>query len=125
VFNIWSATYASDISASALAEGRIEKIEKIEVLSSAYDDKCPFFKDNLLVFASNRPGGFGGYDLWYSRYLNGSWSSPVNLGEKINSAYDEFRPVKFELIGYELMIFSSNRPEGKGGFDLYMVKSTI
>ena len=74
-----------------------------------------------MIFTSNRPGGYGGYDLYYSVFKNGKWSSPVNFGPDINTSSDEYRPV----IGYhpdftnKFMIFSSNRPGGKGGFDLY------
>ncbi len=96
----------------------------ITELNSEYEDKCPFVNEHLIVFSSNRPGGFGGYDLYYSRFNNdGSWSEPVNFGADINTSYDEFRPVT--IIAHEfvndLMIFSSNRPGGKGGFDLYYV----
>lgn len=92
-------------------------------LSSEGDDKCPFIFGNILVFASNREGGFGGYDLYYCTYDNGNWSPPVNFGGNINTAYDEFRPIirKQDDFSNDLMIFSSNRPGGMGGFDLYYV----
>jgi hypothetical protein len=95
-------------------------------LNSGSDDKCPFVNGKLLVFASNRPGGFGGFDLYYSLYNNGKWTEPVNFGEKINSAYDDYRPVTIHHDHYNnnLLMFSSNRPGGKGGFDLYYVGIT-
>lgn len=76
-----------------------------------------------MVFTSNRPGGYGGYDLYYSKYKEGKWQSPVNFGNRINTKYDEFRPiVRLEdEFKNDFMLFSSNRPEGKGGFDLYYV----
>jgi hypothetical protein len=91
--------------------------------NSDSDDKCPYVNGKLLVFASNRPGGYGGFDLYYSRLNNGAWSEPVNFGDKINSAYDEYRPVTIyhEQFANSLIVFSSNRPGGKGGFDLYHV----
>lgn len=90
-------------------------------LSSPGDDKCPYIKGNLMVFTSNISGGFGGYDLWYSIYENGKWSKPQNFGSRINTEYDEYRPAieYFPESNNDLMIFSSNRPNGKGGFDLY------
>ncbi len=94
------------------------EIVKEDVLSSSYEDKCPMVFEDILVFASNRPGGYGGYDLYYSVFENGSWSKPVNFGPKINTKYDEYRPY---LLEKDLLLFSSNRPGGKGGFDLYMV----
>lgn len=122
-FSIYTAHYNSEITKESLITGDIDKIEKSTVLSSLYNDKCPYVQDNILVFTSDRPGGFGGYDLWYSRYENNAWSAPTNFGDKVNSEYDEFRPVLFENLGHKLMIFSSDRPEGKGGFDLYMVRT--
>lgn len=99
-------------------------VYKDEILSGNYDDKCPYIFDNMMVFTSNRPGGFGGYDLYYSRFENGSWSAPVNFGSKINTTSDEYRPILFEPeVDNErhMMVFSSDRTGGKGGFDLYFV----
>ncbi|MCY7356035.1 MAG: hypothetical protein LH609_00920 [Rudanella sp.] len=95
----------------------------IPSLNSPADDKCPYINGSLLVFTSNRPGGYGGYDLYYSRWINGQWSAPVNFGPAINSSADEYRPVAFRADMFEnnLMIFSSNRSGGQGGFDLYYV----
>lgn len=98
-------------------------IQKDTMLSSAFDDKCPFIVKDFIVFTSNRPGGFGGYDLYYSHFANGTWAKPVNFGSKINTEYDEYRPIvrpEWDFTN-DVMIFSSNRPGGKGGFDLYYV----
>jgi hypothetical protein len=94
---------------------------RVDSINSTYEDKCPFIYKKIMVFTSNRPGGLGGYDLYYSIFKNGKWNSPVNLGPRINTASDEYRPV----IGYSpdftnnYLMFSSNRIGGKGGFDLY------
>ncbi len=98
-----------------------ESSAKVDSLNSSSDDKCPLIYKKIMVFASNRPGGMGGYDLYYSVFRKGKWSSPVNMGPRINTASDEFRPV---IGGYSdfinlFMIFSSNKPGGNGGFDLY------
>jgi hypothetical protein len=98
-------------------------VNPVSELNSNSDDKCPYACGHLLVFASNRPGGYGGYDLYYSQRNGDSWSEPVNFGERVNSQYDEYRPIvitNFEFTN-DLMIFSSNRPGGKGGYDLYYV----
>lgn len=93
----------------------------VEVLNSDGNDKCPMLFRDMLVFTSDRDGGFGGFDLYYSLFRDGNWTEPVNFGPKINSTADEYRP----LIGAHtdfsnlLLIFSSNREGGKGNFDLY------
>ena len=125
VFNIYTAFYNSEITKQSLIDGNISKIEKNTILSSAWNDKCPFIKENFIIFSSNREGGFGGYDLWYSEYTGNSWSIPVNMGDKINTEYDEYRPVLFNVLGFDMVIFSSNRPGGKGGYDLYIARTGI
>ena len=126
VFNIYNAAFNSVITTESLVNGDIQSIEKINALSSSGDDKCPFIgEDNMMVFTSNREGGFGGYDLWYSFYQNGQWTEPVNFGSEINTSKDEFRPITFKMFGRNLMIFSSNRSGGLGGFDLYAVEYEI
>ncbi|MCD6331650.1 MAG: PD40 domain-containing protein [Bacteroidales bacterium] len=95
----------------------------ITQLNSDAADACPFINGNLLVFTSKRAGGYGGYDLYYSVYDGDKWQDPVNFGPLINSPYNEFRPATFyaPYFSNDLMIFSSDRPGGRGGFDLYYV----
>jgi WD40-like Beta Propeller Repeat len=107
-----------------LSNAESATITREAVLSSGYNDKCPFIIRNLMVFVSDRPGGFGGLDLYYSTFRDGGWTAPVNFGDKINTQYDEYRPIVktyWNEFTNDLMIFSSNRPGGKGGFDLYYV----
>jgi hypothetical protein len=98
-------------------------ILRVQSLSSGADDKCPYIAGNLMVFTSNREGGYGGFDLYCSVFDGNNWSEPTNFGPLINTQYDEYRPVFLPMNEEEflsdLMIFSSNRPEGHGGFDLY------
>jgi len=71
-----------------------------------------------IYFASNRPGGYGGLDLYRSELQeNGIWSRPVNLGPGINTEYDEEGPVIHP--GQSMLFFSSNRPESIGGWDIF------
>lgn len=93
-------------------------------LSGSADDNCPFIFENKMVFASNRDGGFGGYDLYYSIFENEEWGEPINFGEKINTEFDEFRPILINegvSLTQTMMVFSSNKAGGLGGFDLYYV----
>ncbi|MCX6332958.1 MAG: OmpA family protein [Bacteroidia bacterium] len=76
---------------------------------------------NLLFFTSNRQGGFGGKDLWYSVLTNkGTWSNPINLGKKINTDGDEMSP--FIHFDGKTLYFASNGLPGMGGFDIYMTR---
>jgi len=97
--------------------------ERLGILNSDSADMYPYINGNLLVFASTREEGYGGYDLYYSRRQDGEWTTPVNFGPAVNSPEDDCRPVVFLATYFtnDLMIFSSNRPGGKGGFDLYYV----
>ncbi len=98
-------------------------------LSTSYDDKCPYviggWWSQAMYFTSNRPGGQGGFDIHYALFDGTKWSKPINIGDHINTRYDEYRPIvprQFtNNFSYHLGIFSSNRPGGMGGFDLYMV----
>ncbi len=123
-YNIYRRKFPADVSFhNFLLMTSSTFAEKVPELSTTADDKMPFINGKLMVFSSNRPGGFGGFDLWWSVLENGVWSAPVNFGESINSQYDELRPVVIYAEDFvnDLMIFSSNRPGGEGGFDLYYV----
>lgn len=114
----------SDEIIKVLSDTNLHTVTKNAVLSSGFDDKCPYIFENMLVFTSNRPGGFGGYDLYFSTFENGAWSTPQNFGVTINTEFDEYRPIVFEEgvdPNRQMMVFSSNREGGMGGFDLYFV----
>ncbi|MBN2613665.1 MAG: PD40 domain-containing protein [Bacteroidales bacterium] len=121
-FNIYQLNSSDNANIyNVLYNDSTHQLDKINQLCSIKDDKCPFIDLNIMVFTSNRDGGFGGYDLYYSKFENNKWSEPNNFGNKINSEFDEYRPIS---IDNNVMIFSSNRPGGNGGFDLYIVRIT-
>ncbi|HSO77145.1 MAG TPA: hypothetical protein VLQ76_01135, partial [Bacteroidales bacterium] len=101
--------------------------QAVDSLKTAWNEKCPFVSGRYLVFVSDMPGGMGGQDLYYSVFREGKWSSPVNMGPKINSSYNEYRPVIGRDLQFEnpFMVFSSDRPGGKGGYDLYFAGLTF
>lgn len=73
-----------------------------------------------LYFSSDRPEGKGKHDLWYSTIqTDGKWSEPQNM-ETINTKYDEKSP--FIHLDNQSLYFSSNRPQGLGGYDLFLSK---
>lgn len=70
-----------------------------------------------LYFVSDRPGGYGGRDIYVvHRQENGSWSVPVNLGPKINGPFDEDCP--FISIDNKTLYFATNGEKSMGGFDI-------
>ncbi len=73
-----------------------------------------------LWFVSNRPGGQGNMDIWYSHFENGRWSIPVNAGSKINTPGNEMSP--FIHNDDQTLYFSSDGHPGYGGFDLFITR---
>jgi outer membrane protein OmpA-like peptidoglycan-associated protein len=74
-----------------------------------------------IYFASNRPGGKGGLDIYRTELLpNGTWSAPVNLGEPVNTPDDEDAP--FIHPDMKTLYFTSNGHNTMGGRDIFMTK---
>ena len=75
----------------------------------------------ILYFASNRRGGQGKMDIWYSRSAaDGKWGKPVNLGEVINTDGNEMSP--FIHPDNQTLYFSSDGHTGMGGYDLFVTR---
>jgi outer membrane protein OmpA-like peptidoglycan-associated protein len=94
--------------------------EKCKIINSPYWDSEPSIsKDGkTLYFASNRPGGFGGSDIWISKMDDqGNWSEPLNAGGKINSSGNEFAP--FISPDGQKLYFSSDGHGGIGNLDFF------
>ena len=70
---------------------------------------------NIMYFASNRPGGMGGYDIYASYFKNGSWTYPDNLGANINTPGNEITP----SYDGDKLHFSSDYHFGLGGYDMF------
>jgi hypothetical protein len=108
--DIWRATYFSGVWSGPAVQ---------TPLNSTSEDIQPYIADNPVrcFFASNRGGGFGGYDLWYSSWVGSVWTTPVNVGSGVNTVYDEIGPSV--NAGNDVLYFYSNRIGGPGGYDLY------
>ena len=98
--------------------GRVVNTEFWESSPSLSPDK----KD--LYFASSRPGGYGGTDIWISQRLpNGKWSSPENAGPSVNTSGDETCP--FIHADNQSLFFASNGQKGYGMTDLFVSKKSV
>ena len=93
------------------------------VNTNSYEGHCSISPDGkTLYFSSNRPGGFGGKDIYKAVLMSDStWGDVVNMGDSINTIYDE----DFPFIHYDgsTLYFSSNSQKSCGGFDVF--KSSI
>jgi len=83
---------------------------------------CISGDENVMYFSSDRPGGYGGRDLYRVKKLpNGEWSLPLNLGPMINTAFDEDAP--FVHSDGKTFFFASKGHNTIGGYDIF--KSTL
>ncbi|MCY7349133.1 MAG: OmpA family protein [Cytophagaceae bacterium] len=89
--------------------------------SDEYSTGHPTFSpdDQLLYFASDRPGGFGGNDIYVAEFRNGQWSAPANLGRGVNGRGNELFPF-IDPAGN--LYFASDGHPGLGGLDLFFVE---
>ena len=74
-----------------------------------------------LYFTSDRPGGYGGMDIYVSRYAGGKWLEPENLGPMVNTSGNEIFP---HIAQDETLYFASNGFRGIGGLDMYAIKKS-
>lgn len=93
-----------------------------KVNSDAWDSQPTISYDGkTLIFASNRPGGFGGVDLYMcTKQENGEWSEAINLGPTINTPDNELTP--FLHPDSQTLYFSSKGHKGLGGYDIFFSK---
>lgn len=77
---------------------------------------CLIDNGTTLYFSSNRPGGYGGYDLYMSKRTAAGWSTPQNLGAPINTPGNELTPFVDEN---GRLYFASDWHPGYGGLDLF------
>lgn len=88
-------------------------------INTRYWESQAFISDDgtRMYFSSDRPGGFGGLDIYVSVKINGDWGPAVNLGPEINTPFNEDRP--FLVNGGKTLFFSSQGHENIGGYDIF------
>jgi outer membrane protein OmpA-like peptidoglycan-associated protein len=86
--------------------------------SNDYSCGHPTLSDDgkTMYFVSDMPGTMGFTDIWVTRFENGNWTKPENLGQATNSEGKELFPFLFEN---EILLYSSDGKPGLGGMDLF------
>jgi tetratricopeptide (TPR) repeat protein len=110
----------SDIYSSTFDGSKWSKSVKLNKnINTKYWESFGFISEdgNYLVFSSDRPGGFGGLDLYISKKQNGDWGPAVNLGPEINTPFNEDRP---SLVNNgKTLFFASQDHDNIGGYDIF------
>jgi len=103
---------------SERVDNKFVNITPFEYNSPQYSNTTPALSPDgrRLYFASDRPGGFGGADLWYCELSNGEWGNPVNLGPTINTKGNESYPFVSES---GILYFASDGWKGFGKKDIF------
>jgi Tol biopolymer transport system component len=126
--------FASNIVIEAIGSegegGNIWIVEKVESgwsepkhigtpINTKYHDSYPCLSANRnLYFFSRKPGGFGQSDLYMSKYIDGQYQTPLNLGNSLNTEYHEWDT--YISPDERFMIYCSMMPGGLGSDDLYI-----
>lgn len=112
--------FNSDIYTSTCEETGWSKAERLNKnINTKYWESqgCISPDGRLLIFSSDKPGGFGGLDLYISVNSGGDWGPAVNLGPVINTQFNEDRPI---LVNKgRTLFFSSQGHENIGGYDFF------
>lgn len=113
--------FNSDIWISRFDGVRWEPATKMKKeINTRYWEAHGFITEDgsTLIFSSDRPGGFGGLDLYISRLKpDGEWGTPVNLGPEINTPFNEDRP--FLVKNGKMLFFASQGHYNMGGYDIF------
>ncbi len=111
-----------DIYSSKLENGVwTEATNMGEIINTTGNEDAPYMaKDGkTLYFASTGHDGMGGYDMYSTQLVDGSWTTPVNMGTPINSPADD---IYLKIESEEQIYLSSNRKGGYGKMDIYEFK---
>ena len=104
-----------------LSGGQMLNAQPFRYNSLEYDVGQPSLSADgkTLYFVSNKPGGYGGSDIYYCELVNNEWSEPVNIGANVNSSASECYPF---IHSSGRLYFSSDREGGIGKLDIYSTK---
>jgi outer membrane protein OmpA-like peptidoglycan-associated protein len=106
------------IFSAVLVDGQWTKIRDLRINNQGYNVTTPYLSPDSkkLYFASDKPGGYGGSDLYYTVWIADRWGDPVNLGPVINTKGNESYPF---VTAVGELFFSSDGHPGYGGKDIF------
>ncbi len=111
-----AALYTATMTADSLRE--LKRLQTADTMPGWNSHPSTSPDNKLLFFASNRPGGYGGTDIWYMRRTkDGGWSMAYNAGPQINTACDELCP--FMCPDSKTLLFASSGHDTYGGYDIF------
>jgi hypothetical protein len=119
-----SSNFQCEILESSFKDNKWSKFKKLpaQINQNGSNNTQPnigiISGQEYLFFSSNRKGGIGGQDIWYSKInKDGTYGEAVNAGKKVNTPEDEITPFYVEEL--EQLFFSSTYHKGMGGYDIF------
>jgi len=121
--NLTDTTNKLGIFSAELTAGTWTQIKPLEFIDLNFNYLTPSIStdESRLYFSSDKPGGFGGMDIYYSDKKDGKWKEPVNPGPLVNTSGNESFP--FAAANGRLF-YSSDGHEGFGGKDIFYTRQT-
>lgn len=109
------------VFSAVYANGKWGKVRELRFNIEWYNITTPWLSPDgqRLYFASDKPDGYGGFDLYYCQWKKDYWDNPVNLGPQVNTIGNEAYPY---VNSEGALFFSSDGHEGLGGKDIFYTK---
>lgn len=99
-------------------KGEFLEMDQLPINSTKWEGSISVSSDgNFAIFSSDRPGGVGGSDLYYVQKTEAGWGVPINMGDKINTEFEE--EVPFIYPNNSTFSFSSKGHNSMGGYDIF------